>query len=247
MNHREKIHALLKEVRSKFPPELSQAALLQRDAFHIELSYVKDGTCIDLGGGYSPVATVLAQLGMSVTVVDTFSSTSLYKTFDVAQMCKVLESYGVRLVTADLREYDLGKAFPPGTVDAVSSFDCLMFFHPRILLERVMVSLKTGGKLILSLNNATSLMKRFEVLTGISNVEPFHDYFYNGFQQKFWVKAELQEVARYLKLRNVRIIGRNWSAYQKWRIVPNWVLRASDSALSLFPSLCTSLYLIGRK
>jgi len=240
---------LVEEVRSKFPPQLASPLpqISRRDLFHISLAYVPNGSYIDLGGGYSPVAPILSKLGMRATVVDTFASTAFYDTFDVEKMRKVLESYGVQLVTADLRSFNFDSMFSSGSVDSISSYDTLYFFHPRDLLEKAVVALRPGGKLTVSLNNGVSVLKRIKVLAGRSNVEPFEEYFFKSVQQRFWVKSDVERLAKYLGLREYRIMGRNWSAFQKWQWAPTAVLQLIDGGLRFFPGLCTSLYLVGKK
>jgi SAM-dependent methyltransferase len=184
---------------------------------------------------------------MKVTVVDTFANTAFYKSFNVEAMCDVLRRFGVNLVTADLRCYDIDSMFKPGSVDSIASFDCLYFFHPRALLEKAMIALKPGGKLTLSFSNAVSLLKRVKVVAGRSNVGTFQDYFFNGVHQKYWVKEELEQLAKHLKLREQKIMGRNWSVYQKWKSYPKPFLRAVDQGLRPIPSLCNVLYLVGVK
>ena len=246
---REKAEGLLEHVRGSFPSALrtNDPELKEREIFHISLVYVPNGTFLDLGGGYSPIAAVLSQLGMKVTVVDTFANTAFYKSFNVEAMCDVLRRFGVNLVTADLRCYDIDSMFKAESVDSIASFDCLYFFHPRALLENAMIALKLGGKLTISFSNALSLLKRVKVVAGRLNAELFQDYFFNGVHQKYWVKAELEQLAKHLKLREQKIMGRNWSVYQKWNSYPKPILRAVDRGLRPIPSLCNILYLVGRK
>jgi SAM-dependent methyltransferase len=148
------IRSLILDVRRAFPPVLRTDVpeFIEKDVLHVQLTYVPGGKAIDLGGGYSPISAVLARLGMDVTVVDTFASTKFYEHFSAQELCDVLRSFGVKLVQADLREYDPGTAFPPGSVDTVDCFGTLYFFNPRQLLDRCMRVLKPGGNLVVECN-----------------------------------------------------------------------------------------------
>ncbi len=156
------IRSLILETRTQFPSALwtNVPAWIDREVLHVQLMYVPNGRLIDLGGGYSPVSAVLARLGMDVTVVDTFASTRFYQQFSAEELCDVLQSFGVKLAKADLREYDPEAAFGPASVDTVGCFGTIYFFNPRQLLDRCMRVLKPGGKLVVECNNAASLLRR---------------------------------------------------------------------------------------
>src|SRR5215204_3452429 len=125
------IRSLIREVRKKFPQALwtDVPEWIDRDVLHIQLTYIPNGKLIDLGGGYSPISAVLARLGMEVTVVDTFASTKFYEQFSAQQLCDVLESFGVKLARADLREYDPATVFEPASVDTVCCFGAIYYFN----------------------------------------------------------------------------------------------------------------------
>src|SRR5712671_1143435 len=169
------IRLLVLEVRKRLPQALwaDVPEVIDRDVLHVQLTYVPNGKLIDLGGGYSAVSAVLARLGMEVTVVDTFASTKFYEQFSAQELRDVLQSFGVKLVTADLREYDPAKVFEPASVDTVDCFETIYFFNPRRLLDRCMRVLKPGGNLVVESNNAVSLLRRIRVLLGRNNTNTF--------------------------------------------------------------------------
>ena len=243
------IRALILEVRKKFPQALwpDVPEMVDRDVLHVQLTYVPKGKLIDLGGGYSPVSAVLARLGMDVTVVDTFASTRFYEQFSASELCDVLQSFGVKLLKADLREYDPAGVFEPASVDTISCFGTLFFFNPRQLLDRCMPVLKPGGKLVVECNNAVSLLRRIRVLLGGNNTNTFHVYFFDDMHQRFWVKSDMHTLAAYLKLSKYQLLGRNWTVYQSRKGLPTSALKLADNALRVNPGLCNELYLIGTK
>jgi SAM-dependent methyltransferase len=243
-----KIRGLIVEIRRKFPQTLwtEDPQVLDRDTLHVQLTYVPNGRLIDLGGGYSPMSAVLAELGMDVTVVDTFASTRMYEKFPAHELCNVLQSYGVKLTTADLREYDPGHAFEPNSVDVIDGFETMFLFNPRQVLDRCMRVLKPGGKVLLQFNNGASLPRRIRVLLGRSNTETFENYFFDDWNRRFWFKGDVQALAGYLDLSQWRLFARNWSAYTRTRL-PRPALRLADRALRCFPGLCGDIYLVGNK
>jgi hypothetical protein len=61
------------------------------------------------------------------------------------------------------------------------------------------------------------------------------------------VKSEVAELARYLKLSEFHLLGRNWSLYQSRQGLPQSALTLADNALRTSPGLCNDIYLIGKK
>ena len=244
-----RIRSLILDVRKKLPRALwtDVPQMIDKDVLHVQLTYVPNGRLIDLGGGYSPISAVLAMLGMDVTAVDTFASTKFYEQFSAQQLCDVLQSFGVKLTRADLREYEPATAFEPASVDTVSCFGTIYYFNPRQLLDRCMRVLKPGGNLVVECNNAVSLLRRVRVLLGRNNTNMFQDYFFNDMHQRFWLKSEVAELARYLKLSEFHLLGRNWSLYQSRQGLPQSALTLADTALRTSPGLCNDIYLIGKK
>jgi SAM-dependent methyltransferase len=244
-----RIRSMILDVRRKLPPALWTDApqVINKDLLHVQLTYVPNGRLIDLGGGYSPTSAVLAQLGMNVTVVDTFASTKYYQQFSAQQLCDALQYFGVTLTRADLREYDPTTGFEPASVATVSCFGTIYYFNPRELLDRCMRVLKPGGNLVVECTNAVSLLRRVRVLLGSNNTNTFSDYFFDNVHQRFWVKREVQALAHYLKLSKFHLLGRNWSLYQSRKELPETALRFADNVLRTAPGLCNDIYLVGKK
>jgi len=243
------IESLIYEVRQKLPKALQTdiPEYIEKDILHVRLAYVPNGRVIDLGGGYSPTSAVLAKLGMEVTVVDTFASTKFYEQFSSEELCDILQGFGVKVVKQDLLQYDPAAVFAPESVDRVVSHDTLYFFNPRILLERCMTVLKKEGMLAVNVNSAVSLLRRIRVLMGRTNIDLFDSYFFDNIHKRYWTKGDLLRLADFLHLREVEVIGRNWSLYQSRKGIPRPLLRTADRVLRCKPSLCNDIYLIGKK
>jgi SAM-dependent methyltransferase len=243
------IRNLIHEVRQKLPKALwtDIPEYIEKDILHIRLAYVPNGRVIDLGGGYSPTTAVLAKLGMDVTVVDTFASTKFYEQFSAEELCEILHGFGVKIVKQDLLQYDPTAVFPPDSVDRVVSHDTLYFFNPKTLLERCLAVMKKDGMLATNVNNAVSFLRRIRVLMGRTNTDSFDSYFFDNVHKRYWTQGDLMRLADFLHLRDVEVIGRNWSLYQSRKGTSRSLLRTADQALRNKPSLCNDIYLIGKK
>jgi hypothetical protein len=59
--------------------------------------------------------------------------------------------------------------------------------------------------------------------------------------------TDLRYIAADLGLKNARVIGRNWSGYRSRLRAARIITPLIDRALRLRPSLCSDIYLVGRK
>jgi hypothetical protein len=82
---------------------------------------------------------------------------------------------------------------------------------------------------------------------GKTNTDSFDSYFFDNVHKRYWTQGDLLRLADFLKLREVEILGRNWSLYQSRQGVPRPLLRAADKTLQNKPSLCNDIYLLGKK
>ena len=58
---------------------------------------------------------------------------------------------------------------------------------------------------------------------------------------------DLRYIAADLGLESARVIGRNWSGYRSRFRAARLVIPLTDRMLRLRPSLCSDIYLVGRK
>jgi len=194
----QKIRSLVLDVRRQFPKALWTEEYIDREVLHVQLTYVPNGRLMDLGGGYSALSAVLARLGMDVTVVDTFGSTKFYEQFSAQELCDVLQSFGVKIAKADLRDYDPARMFEPASIDTVDCFGAIHFFNPRELLNGCMRVLKPGGNFVVDYPNAASLLRRIRLLLGRDDPQAFQYYFFHDGQTRSWIKSDVQALAAYL-------------------------------------------------
>ena len=240
------------ELWSHYKPDLRSVDLPSEVYLEqIMALYRESGTLIDLGGGISVPNGVLAQLGMSVYVVDMLETYWEHRPqvqAKIAGEVKLLESCGVRFIVKDISTYDLTADFADNSVDVISSFHCMEHLHssPRLVLQSAMRVLKPGGKLVIEVPNAANARKRLSLLFGRTNYTPYNQFFYT---EPFWghireyTTGDLQCLAHNLGASRYQITGRN-TIYGEWAMkIPSWVRQSSDMILRLFPGLCSCLVL----
>ena len=247
------IKALLHHLADEYPEELraAQHADVERIAFHLSVVAAEVGTggaVCDVGGGVGLFSLGAATLGMRAILVDDFGDA-----VNIAHGQTALaphRRHGVRIVSADAATDDLG--LDAGSLDAVTSFDSIEHWHssPKPAFHRLLRALRPGGLFLLCVPNCVNLRKRITVPLGIGKWSAMEEWYeretFRGHVREPDV-GDLRYIARDLGLRDVRIFGRNWLGYGSRR---GWVRALTppiDSALRPFPSLCSDLYLLGRK
>jgi SAM-dependent methyltransferase len=244
----------LVEHEDLFPQTDARDVVVPWLTYRVVSTFLRGGTQVDLGGGLSLANAVLAQLGMSAYVVDLlegyFPHSSL-QTDGTAQVA-FLESQGVKFIRADLTNCNLLDHFDPDSVDVFSSYHALEHMHhsPRRMLESAMEAMKPGGRVFFEVPNAANLLKRLRLLIGRTNYPEYEGFWepdiYFGHVREYSV-ADLKSLAGYLRLRNVKIVGKNWFG-ALYRKIPNRALaQRLDGMLQPFPGLCGSLFLSGMK
>jgi SAM-dependent methyltransferase len=244
----------LRQHRELFPQTDAIDVVVPWLTFRIASTFERGGVQVDLGGGLNIANGFLAELGMTVWVIDLLEEyfpQSSMKTEGTEQVA-FLESKGVQFIRADLVEFNLLDHFNPGSVDVVSSYHTLEHLHhsPRRMLASAMKILKPGGRVFFEVPNATNLLKRLKVLIGRTNYQPFQGFWevdkYYGHIREYCVD-DLRQLARHLHLTDVRIVGRNWYGSLYAVIPTRSAAGVVDSILQLRPGLCGSLFLSGRK
>jgi hypothetical protein len=110
--------------------------------------------------------------------------------------------------------------------------------------------LKPGWLFIISAPNCVNIRKRITVPFGVGKWTAVCDW-YEAEQCRPHVRepdvANLRYIAVDLGLQNVRIIGCNGSGYRSRFRAARIVTPFIDRLLRLRPSLCSDIYLVGRK
>jgi SAM-dependent methyltransferase len=234
-------------VHAAYPPRLREHESMERPSFHIRLVLDRLGrvpsSMVDLGGGYGPVSVGFAALGARAVLVDDFGD-PINEQLGEGPLA-VHRSYGVEVVSTNVLELDLRDL---GPFDAVTSFDSMEHWHdsPKRLFHSAVEALNPGGVFVLGVPNAANLRKRLTVPLGRASWSPMGEWYerdrFRGHVREPNVR-DLRYIAKDIGLRDVEILGRNWLGYYSH---PR-LTRIFDRPLRPFPSLCSDIYLIGRR
>jgi 2-polyprenyl-3-methyl-5-hydroxy-6-metoxy-1,4-benzoquinol methylase len=248
---REDVRGMLASIARRYPPDLVpvQLADIERTAFHIGLVGPSAGRAVcDLGGGIGLFSAACAALGMRAILVDDFRDPINLEVGP--EVLELHRSYGVEVQSRDLIEE--GISLPPGSLDAVTSFDSVEHWHhsPKLLFHAALEALRPGGAFVLGAPNCVNLRKRLTVLAGSASWSRIEEWYeserFRGHVREPDV-GDLRYVARDLGLREVRILGRNWLGLASPSRAMRLATAAADRVLRARPSLCSDIYLVGRK
>ena len=145
-----------------------------------------------------------------------------------------------------------GFGFAPGSLDVVTSFGSMEHWHhsPRRLFASVIEALVHGGLFVLSAPNCVSFAKRIKVPLGVAKWSRMSDWYeparFRGHVREPDV-ADLRYIANDMGLRDVEILGRNWIGQLSQRPALRVAAGILDRVLRPWPTLCSDLYLVGRK
>jgi 2-polyprenyl-3-methyl-5-hydroxy-6-metoxy-1,4-benzoquinol methylase len=245
----EMIKTQLLKLAHQYPESLKAAQIrdVERIAFHIFLVSRLGQSLCDIGGGQGFFVLGCAALGIKSTLVDDFQ--------DPVQLEEgigpedLYRSYGVSVVRTDVIKSP--PDFPASSFDVVTSFDSIEHWHhsPKQLFAKVMNWLKPGGYFILGAPNCVNLRKRLTVPLGYGKWTQMEEWYdskvFRGHVREPDV-GDFRYIASDMGLTQIEILGRNWMAYcSRW--LPPILGKPIDLMLRPFPSICSDLYLIGRK
>ncbi len=253
MYSKEKIFTILKNCAREYPEELIGRELFDvpRIAFNISLVLqrtVGDVRICDLGGGIGLFSVGCAAVGMSSILVDDFRD-DVNTEFEAVPRT-VHKKHNVEVVSTDVIETP--PAFANESLDVVTSFDSFEHWHhsPKSLFQKVMKWLKPNGLFIIGMPNCVNLRKRITVPFGYGKWSQMEDWYepdrFRGHVREPDV-ADLRYIGENLGLIDIEILGRNWLGYSSRFSLVRMMTPFIDRPLRLFPSLCSDLYLIGRK
>jgi hypothetical protein len=113
-----------------------------------------------------------------------------------------------------------------------------------------MTAFKPNGLFIISGPNCVNLRKRITVPFGVGKWPQMRDW-YEVDRFRSHVREpdvdDLRYIAADLSLRNVTILGRNWSGYRSRFHAARIATPLIDRILRFWPSFCSDIYLLGRK
>lgn len=205
-------------------------------------------TLCDIGGSFGDFASGCAAVGMNALFIDDFLCRCHGD--ESSPKYEVHKQYGAKLISRDVIAE--GIDFPDDSIDIFTCFATMEHFHnsPKKLFAQVMLALKPGGVFLLSAPNAVDLMKRLTVVLGTADWSPMSAWYEEPLFRSHVREprvADLKYIARDMRLVDVQIFGRNWTAHT----IRNPLLRtlglAMDRVLRFVPSLCGEIYLLGKK
>jgi SAM-dependent methyltransferase len=266
---RTSIDDILEQAARSFPDDMVAEQLwdLPRIAFNTRLIVDRVGTDVsvcDIGAGVGIFGLGCAGLGMRITLMDDFEHP--YESADMAdgmpdlpdainfrRADEILAIHRAAGVTVDRRDPLVdGFGFPPASLDVVTTFGSMEHWHhsPKRLFASVMEALVPGGLFALSAPNCVSFAKRIKVPLGIARWSRIEDWYeaprFRGHVREPSV-ADLRYIADDMGLVDVEILGRNWIGQLSRRPALRIAANVLDRVLRPWPTLCSDLYLVGRK
>ena len=254
MDHKKQLFKIANEYPDRLVNE--QISDIERTNYHMNLvlesfdSKLKTELEIcDLGGGLSPFSIICAENNFKrVVLVDDFDD-SANRNLGEDQL-KLHKKYGIEIFTRDLLNQGLKNI--EGNFDIISTFDSMEHWHnsPKRLFHEVMDKLKKDGIFIIGVPNCVNLRKRITVPFGYgkwSSIESWYE------EEKFRNHVrepdvgDLFYIAKDINLKDIKIYGRNWLGLSSTNNFVKNITKVVDPVIRFFPSLCSNLYLVGRK
>jgi SAM-dependent methyltransferase len=205
-------------------------------------------TICDVGGGICLFSLGLSALGYDAILIDDFGDDWHSQS---AQGALGLHSrYGVQIISTDVLAK--GVSLEPGSLDVVTCFDTMEHFHhsPKRLFHQIVAALRPGGIFLLGVPNRVNLRKRIMVPFGgapWSGIEQWYepDVFRHHVREPD--VPDLYYIYADLGLDVLEVAGRNWQGHKSKSRLKRVLARLADRSLRLFPSLCSDLYIVGKK
>lgn len=252
-------HAELKEKHRGVFPDGAWSEIRRNSAI-LPLVAGKGRRVIDIGGGVSAIAGILARVGCDVCVLDNFEYDIgwIAATGDnnfaatTSRRREALSGEGVRFIDCDLCDVSLTQWFEPETIDAIVSFHCFEHLHhsPQALLKSALGVMKPNGVLLLETPNAINLLKRVKVVAGYTNYGSYADYWnahtFGGHVREYSV-GDFHQMASLLGLQDYKVYGRNWFGKLEAVVGHGLAFGMVDGLLRTVPGFCGSLFFEARK
>jgi 2-polyprenyl-3-methyl-5-hydroxy-6-metoxy-1,4-benzoquinol methylase len=250
---------VLSKVANQYPVDMvaGQVRDIPRIAFHIGLALEStkptknpsELEICDLGGGLGLFSVGLAAIGIKRTVlIDDFNDPVNQRVGD--SILDLHRSYGVEIVSRDVVTKGINDI--EGYFDVITTFESMEHWHnsPKQLFQAVIERLKPSGAFVLGVPNCVNMRKRITVPLGIGKWSGMRDWYeapeFRGHVREPDVD-DLRYISRSMNLRDVRIYGRNWAGYDSANPAIRVATKLLDYPLRLRPSLCSDIYMVGKK
>jgi 2-polyprenyl-3-methyl-5-hydroxy-6-metoxy-1,4-benzoquinol methylase len=256
--HNNELVEVLRNVAHRYPKDLVDPEVrdIPRISFNISIavdaakpkSHSELEVC-DLGGGIGLFSVGCAAYGMKRTVlIDDFDDSVNHRGGD--SILDLHRSLGVEVIARNVVEDGIDDI--AGTFDIITTFDSMEHWHhsPKRLFHQVMGKLKPGGVFVLGVPNCVNIRKRITVPLGIGKWSGMQEWYeaarFRGHVREPDV-GDLICIARDMGLIDTKVHGRNWQGYDSASAVVRFATRIFDYPLRLKPSLCSDIYMTGRK
>jgi 2-polyprenyl-3-methyl-5-hydroxy-6-metoxy-1,4-benzoquinol methylase len=247
---RERLTALARE----YPPHLiaQEEADVTRISHNICLALryaVPQPTICDVGGGVGLFSLGLSSLGYDTILIDDFGD-DWYTAALTDGVLGLFKRHGLRVVSTDV--IAKGVSLEPESLDVVSCFDAMEHFHhsPKRLFHQLVAALRPGGIFVLGVPNRVNLRKRIVVPFGGAPWTSMENW-YEPEVFRSHVRepdvSDLRYICRDLGLNVQEIVGRNWLGYNGKKRLTRILTPFADHILQRFPSLCSDIYIVGKK
>jgi SAM-dependent methyltransferase len=156
---------------------------------------------------------------------------------------------GIKVISRDVIKD--GIHFDDNSIDAFTSFDSMEHWHasPKKLFMEMMKALRPRGLFVLGVPNCVNLRKRIFMLIGRAQWSAMAEWYEKEMFRGHVREPSIQDlyyIAKDLGLQDIEITGRNWQGHIQSGTV-GLATRVFDIPLRMWPSLCSDIYLIGRK
>jgi SAM-dependent methyltransferase len=247
------IRKQLKELAREYPPGLIavEEADVTRMTYNISLALryaVPRPTICDVAGGLSMFTLGVSALGCNAILIDDFGDE--WHSEAAEGVHGLLSRYGVQIVSTDV--IARGVSLEPESLDVVHCSNVMEHFHhsPKRLFHQLVAALRPGGIFVLGVPNRVNLRKRVVVPFGGAPWSPMESWyepevFRNHVREPD--VADLRYIYRDLGLEVLEVAGRNWQGHKSKRRLTRVLARIADRGLQRFPSLCSDLYIVGKK
>jgi len=249
---------LLREVANLYPNDLIRREVqdIPRITFNINIALdaikprpLAELELCDLGGGIGLYSVGCAAFGMKrVVLVDDFDDSVNHQVGE--SILDIHRSYGVQVIEGDVVAGGIEDI--PGTFDIITTFDSMEHWHhsPKGLFRGVLEKLKPGGVFVLGVPNCVNLRKRITVPFGKGKWSSMKEWYeldlFRGHVREPDID-DLHYIANDMGLSNITIYGRNWLGYYSANAVTRLVTKIMDYPIRLNPSLCSDIYMVGKK
>ncbi|MFA5983469.1 MAG: methyltransferase domain-containing protein [Methylococcaceae bacterium] len=253
-----KLQDVLNTVATQYPTEMIEGQIVDipRIFFNINIALAavkhkspNEVSICDLGGGVGLFSSGCAAYGLNRTVlVDDFDDSINHKTGDA--ILDIHRKLGVEIISRDVVEKGISDI--TGNFDIITTFDSMEHWHhsPKKLFHEIVEKLNPGGAFVLGVPNCVNMRKRITVPLGIGKWSQMQDW-YEVDKFRAHVRepdvSDLKYIANDMGLVDVNIYGRNWLGYYSTNKATRFATKIMDYPLRLTPTLCSDIYMIGKK